>query len=195
LLGQRAQHLITLLEGDLEHLHVLFELVDVVDRRAVVVVVQGRLDTQRRATQPLLVGMLGFQAVVDVAGMQNLAGVGIDGENLTRTDAALGNDILRLVIPYTHLRRQGDIAVLRRHPARRAQAVTVQQAYRVATIGQHHAGRAVPGLHVHGVVFVERAQIGIHRFDVLPRRRNDHAQAAEQVHAASDQQLEHVVHA
>ena len=65
----------------------------------------------------------------------------------------------------------------------------------MATIGQHHAGRAVPGLHVHGVVFVERAQVGVHGLDVLPGRRNDHAQATEQVDATGDHQLEHVVHA
>ena len=58
-----------------------------------------------------------------------------------------------------------------------------------------HAGRAVPRFHVHRVVLIERPQIGVHGLDVLPRRRNDHPHATEQVDAAGDHQFEHVVHA
>ncbi len=195
LFGQRAQHLVTLLEGDLEHLHVLPELVAIVEGRAMIVVVQGRLDAQRVLTQPLLVGVLGFQPVVDVVGVQHLPGVSIHGQDLARADAALGDDILGLVVPDADFRGQGDVAVLGGDPARRTQAVAIEQADRVAAIGEHHASRTVPGLHVHGVVFVERAQVRVHGFHVLPGRRNDHAQTAEQVHAAGDQQLQHVVHA
>src|SRR5690606_705955 len=94
-----------------------------------------------------------------------------------------------------HFRGQGDVTVPGGDPARRAQAVAIEQTHRVATIGQHHAGRTVPGLHVHGVELVEAAQAGVHGFDVLPGWRNYHAHATEQVHAAGDQQLKHVVHA
>ena len=45
-----------------------------------------------------------------------------------------------------------------------------------------------------GVVFVERAQIGVHRLHVLPGRRHQHAQGTEQTHAATEQDLQHVVH-
>ncbi|MNZ63711.1 hypothetical protein D3C78_818650 [compost metagenome] len=194
MLGERTQHLVTFLEGDLEHLHVLLELPGVVGRRTLILFHAG-LDAQGILAQPLAVGMPRLQAVVDVGGVQHLAGLGVHGEDLPRTDAALGQHVFRRVVPHADFRGQGDVAVLGGDPARRAQAVAVEQAHGMATVGQHHAGRTVPRLHVHGVVFVEAAQLDVHGLDVLPGRRNDHAQAAEQVHAAGDHQLEHVVHA
>ena len=193
LFTERTQHLVTLFEGDLEHLHVLLELVGVVARRALVVAQVG-LDAQGILAQPALVRVARLEAVVDGVGVEDLAGLGVDGEDLARADTALGDDVFRLVVPHADFRRQGDVAVLGGDPARRAQAVAVEQADRVATFGHDHAGRAVPRLHVHGVVFVEGTQVGVHGLDVLPRRRNDHPHATEQVDAAGDHQLEHVVH-
>ncbi|MNZ67067.1 hypothetical protein D3C78_853020 [compost metagenome] len=54
LLAERTQDLVTLFEGDLEHLHVLLELVSVVAGRALVVG-ERRLDAQGVLTQPALV--------------------------------------------------------------------------------------------------------------------------------------------
>ncbi len=139
--------------------------------------------------------MLRLQTAIDVIGMQYLSGFGIHRQDLPRPDTTLGDHVFRLVIPDTHFGSQSDVAVRRRNPARRAQTIAVEQADRVAAIGEHYARRTVPRLHVHGVEFIEGAQIGIHRLDVLPGRRNDHAQATEQIHTAGDQQLQHVVHA
>ncbi|MCY1511462.1 hypothetical protein D9M68_458830 [compost metagenome] len=194
LLGQRTQHLVTLLEGDLEHLHVLLELVAVVAGHAVVIIQLG-LDAHGALAQPLLVRVARLQAVVDLVGVQDLAGLGVHREDLARADAALGDDVFRLVVPHADFRGEGDVAVLGGDPAGRAQAVAVEQADGVAAVGQHHARRAVPRFHVQRVEFVERAQVGVHGLDVLPGRRNDHAHAAEQVDAAGDHQLQHVVHA
>src|SRR5471032_2272190 len=139
--------------------------------------------------------MTRLQAVVDRVGVEDLTGFGVHGKDLARTNAALGDHVFRLVVPDTDFRRQGDETVFGGDPTRRTQTVTVEQAHRVTTIGHYHAGRAVPRFHVHRVVFVERPQIRVHGFDVLPRWRNDHAHATEQVDAAGDHQLEHVVHA
>ena len=195
LLAQRTQHLVALFERDLVHLHVLLELLDVVERRTMVVVFHGRLDTQGVFTQPLLVRVARLQAVVDGIGVEDLTGFGVHGKDLPRTDTALGDDIFRLVVPHADFRRQGDIAVLGGHPTGWTQAVAVEQADRVTTFGHHHARRAVPRFHVHGVEFIERAQVGVHGVDVLPCRRNQHAHATEQVDTAGHHQFEHVVHA
>ncbi len=194
LLAERTQHLVTLLEGDLEHLHVLLELVSIVAGRTLVVG-QGRLDARGVLTQPALVRVARLQAVVDGIGVEDLASLGVDGEDLPWADPALGDNVLRLVIPYADFRRDGDVAVGGGHPARRTQAVTVEQAHRVAAFGHDDAGRAVPRLHVHGVVLVEGAQVGVHGLDVLPGWRHQHAHATEQVDATGDHQLQHVVHA
>ncbi len=195
LLAERTQHLVALFERDLVHLHVLLELVDVIESRTVVVVFHGRLDAQGVLAQPLLVRVTRLQAVVDRIGVEDLPGFGVHRQNLARADTAFGDDIFRLVVPYADFRREGDETVGRGDPTRRAQTVTVEQAHRVAAVGHDHTGRAVPRLHVHRVVLVERTQIRVHGFDVLPRWRNDHAHATEQVDAAGDHQLEHVVHA
>ncbi len=113
--------------------------------------------------------------VVDVVGVQHLARVCIDGKDLPRADAALGQDILGLVVPNADFGREGDVSVLGGDPAGRAQPVAVEQANRMSTVGQYHASRAVPGFHVHGIEFIERPQIGVHGFYVLPGRRDDHA--------------------
>ena len=194
LLAERTQHLVTLLEGDLEHLHVLLELVGVVAGHALVVA-QRRLDARGVLAQPALVRMARLQAVVDGVGVEDLPGLGVHGKDLARADTALGQDFLGLVAPYADFRGDGDVAVGGGHPARRAQAVAVEQAHRVAALGHDDAGRAIPRLHVHGVVFVEGAQVGVHGLDVLPGRRHQHTHAAEQVDTAGDHQLEHVVHA
>ena len=195
LFAKRTQDLIALLERDLIHLHVLLELIDVVESRTVIVVFHGRLNAQGILAQPLLVRMTGFQAVVDRIGVEDLPGFSVHGEDLPRTDTALGDHVFWLVVPDADFRSNGDETVGGGDPARRAQTVTVKQAHRVATIGHDHAGRAVPRLHVHRVVLVERTQIRVHGFNVLPRRRNDHPHATEQVDAAGDHQFEHVVHA
>jgi hypothetical protein len=54
------------------------------------------------------------------------------------------------------------VPVVGDHVAGRAQAVAVQGAGGVAAVGEHDARRAVPGLHVHGVVFVEGPQVRVH---------------------------------
>src|SRR5471032_504112 len=139
--------------------------------------------------------MTRLQAVVDRVGVEDLTGFGVHGKYLARPDTALGDNVFRLVVPDTDFRGQGDETVFGGDPTRRAQAVTVEQAHRVTTVGHYHAGRAVPRFHVHRVVFVERTQIRVHGFDVLPRRRNDHPHATEQVDATGDHQLQHVIHA
>ncbi len=194
-LGQRAQHLVTLFEGDLEHLHVLLETLGRKEIGAVVAIIQRSLDAQGIFLQPLAVRMTGLQAISHIIGVQYFASLSVDSQNLTRTNTALADDVFGLVVPHADFGGQGDIAVLGDDITRRAQTVAVEQTDRVATFGQYNTGRAVPGFHMHGVVFVERPQIGIHGLHVLPRRRHDHADGAEQIHAAADQQLKHVVHA
>src|SRR5690606_902887 len=143
-----------------------------------------RLDTQGIFLEPLAVRMTHLQGIINVAGLQQLAGFSVDRKNLARTDTALGNHVFRLVAVHADFRRQRNETVLGDHPARRTQAVAVEKTHGITTVGQYDAGGTVPRLHVHGVVFVEAAQVGVHRFDVLPRRRHHHAHRAEQVHAA-----------
>ncbi len=195
-LGQHAQDLVALLERYVEKLFVGFQALR--GHRLAgeqLGVVQLALHMLHLRTQPLAVGLAGAVDAVDVLGLQQFAGFGVHGQHLAGLQAALGDHVPGGVVIHADLRGQCDVSVLRDHVARRAQAVAVQGAGGVAAVGQHDAGRAVPGLHVHGVVFVERAQVGVHVRDVLPRRRDQQAHRAEQVHAAGQQHLQHVVQA
>ena len=92
-----------------------------------------------------------------------------------------------------NFRGERDEAVIGCHPTRRAQTVAIEQAAGVAAIGQHDAGGTVPGLHMHCVVLVERLQIRIDAFDILPSRRDQHAQCTRQLNAARGQQFQHII--
>ena len=125
--------------------------------------------------------------------MQYLAFNCINHEDLSGTHPAFGNDVLGLVSMGAYFRCERDKPIVGSDPARRPQAVAIQQTASVPPISEHNARRAVPRLHVHGVVLIERLEIGVDAFDILPSRRNEHAQRARQLDATGAQQLQHVV--
>ena len=93
--------------------------------------------------------MAALEPVVDIPCVQQLAGVGIDHQDLARAYPALVDHVLAAIAVGADLRSQGNKPVLGLDPARRTQAVAVQQADGIATVGQDDARRTIPGLHVH----------------------------------------------
>ena len=57
----------------------------------------------RVVAQPALVGLAGFQFVVDIFSVEQLTSLGIDNQNLARPNAAFGYDCLRLIVVGAHL--------------------------------------------------------------------------------------------
>ena len=108
-------------------------------------------------------------------------------------ELALLDHVLRRVVPDARFRGDGDVPILGDDPARRAQPVAIQGAAGIAAVGQHDAGRTVPGLHMRGVVLVKRLQIRIDHVDRLPGRRHQHAHGMHGIEAADQQHLQHVV--
>jgi len=194
-LGEHAQHLVTLLETDLELLLVTAQhlLVERLEHRALLDV--GRLERACMSTQPLLVGLAPAQQVTDLFRVDHLAGLGVGGEHLTRLQAAVDHHVGRVVIVDANLRRQRDDPVAGDDKACRAQAITVEDTGGMAAVGQHNPRRTVPRLHMHGVILMKGAHVGIHQVDVLPRRRDQQAHGTEDVHASGQHPLEHVVEA
>ena len=192
---QGPQHLVPLFKRDIEHLLVHQQVVRFHQPELGGGLVQGGFDTQGVAPQPALVRLGVFQPLIDIRGVQYFAGLGVDGEHLARPYPALGNHVVRGVAVGADFRCQCNKVILGNHPARRAQAVTVEHTQGVAAVGHNQTGRTIPGLHVHGVVFVEGAQVRVHGLNVLPCRRNHHPHSTEQVHATGQQDFQHVVHA
>ena len=121
--------------------------------------------------------------------------MGIHHQDLARADPALGNDVFAPVAVGSHFRRECYETVAGGNPAGRAQAIAIEQADGVPTVRKNDAGRSIPGLHVHGVVLVERLQVGVNGLDILPCRGNQHAQRPRHIHAAGEQQVQHIVQA
>ena len=192
-LCQRSEYLIPLFEADLKHLliHIQLGAGDRGHRLSGV----ATLNQSGVLSQPLFVGLASFQQLIDILGVQYFAFLGVNHKNLTGADPTLGNHLLRLIAMGADFRSQGDKAIIRRDPARRAKPVAVQQAAGITPVCEHDPRRTVPGLHVHGVVLVEGFQVGVDTLDVLPGGRNQHAQCARQFDAAGGQELKHVIEA
>ena len=92
-------------------------------------------------------------------------------------------------------RSQGNKAIFGGNPACRPKAITVQQTAGVTSIGKYDARRAIPGLHMHGVVLIKRLEVRVDTLDVLPCRRNQHAKGPRQLHPARGQQFKHIIEA
>ena len=193
--AHRAQHLITLFVGNQLQLLMSIELI-AGQRFSIINFLQQQLTfhTDGIFFQPFLVRELRLQCIVDVCGVKQLTFFGINREDFTRTDTAFSHDVFRLVAVNTDFRCNGNEVVFGDNPARWTQTVTVKATHGVTAIGNNQTSRAVPRLHMHGVVFIERTQIGIHSFDVLPSRRNHHTDGTEQVHTTGNQQFQHVIH-
>ncbi len=79
--------------------------------------------------------------------------------------------------------------------ARGPEAVAVQRRADLAAVGEGDRGRAVPGLHQRGMIFVEGLALRRHQRIAGPGFRDQHHHGLRQRIAARDQQFERVVQA
>ena len=150
-----------------------------------------QLDAQ--VLDPLLVGLgvddIGLELVV----LNHAPLLQIDQQHLAGLQTPLAHDLAVRHGQYTGFGRQDDQVVLGYDIARGAQAVAVQRGADLATIGEHQRGRAVPGLHHGGVVFIEGAAALVHGFVLLPGLGNHHHHGLADGVARHGQQLQAVV--
>ena len=79
--------------------------------------------------------------------------------------------------------------------AGRAQTVAIEGGADLATVGEGHGSRPVPGLHHGGVIFVESTPVGVHRGVLLPGLGDHHHHGLSKRIARHHQQLKAVVEA
>jgi hypothetical protein len=137
--------------------------------------------------------MAALQEIIDPLGVHELGGLQIERQHFARSQLALLDHILGVVVPDARFRGDGDMPILGDDPTGRAQAVAIQGATGVSAVGEHDACRAVPGLHVRGVVLVERLEVRVDHVHRLPRRRHQHAHRVHGIETAHEQEFEHVV--
>ena len=192
-LGQNADDLVALLGGHVVHLLEHGKGVAIEGLRREPRIDEIGLQIPHALLQPRLVGMPALQEIVHPLGVHELGGLQIERQHLARSQLALLDHLFGEVVPHPRLRGDGDVPVLRDDPARRTQPIAVQGAADIAAVGEHDAGRPVPGLHVGGVVLVEGLEVGIDHVHRLPRRRHQHPHGMHGIEAADQQQFEHVV--
>ncbi len=192
-LGERAQHLFALFAGQLEQLLEARQRFGVERFRGQRRIDQLGLQVGHALLEPALVRRARAVDAVDGVAVEHLAQVQVHRDHLARAELALGLDLLDGALPHAGLRGDQEVTIARAHPARRAQAVAVERARRVASVHGDDAGRTVPRLGVERVVLVERGKVGVLVFQRLRCRWNQDAHRLEQVHAAGLQQFEHVV--
>ena len=135
----------------------------------------GQLD--QPLAEPLLVGVLGGDAVLElVVGDDALLGR-VDQEHAARLKAALGHDLIGRDVQHAGLGRHHDAAVGGDVVAGRAQAVAVERGPDADAVGERDRGGPVPRLHQAGVELVEGLLLGRHRLVMLPGLRHHHHQA------------------
>src|SRR5690606_30159218 len=155
---------------------------------------QARLHEARAFTDPLGIGLARLAVVGHVVGVQQTAFLGINHQDLAGADAALGDHIFGIIGVHADLGGRAEVAVLRQDPARRPQAVLVEHADGVTAVRHHHAGGTVPWLHVHGSIGIKAAAVRVHVLHVLAAGWHDQANRLVEIHAAGDQEFQHVVH-
>ena len=194
-LAEHRHHLLEFLVRPVEQL--------LVDEAGVVVEVAGAAAEFEIAVEgaqppaalvhPAAVGVAALELAVDVPGSPAPPAEGVDDEQLAGADAALLHHLVGLVVPDADLGGEGDEVVAGDDVARRAQAIAIEPAGSEAPVAHDDARRAVPGLHVHRVEVVEGTQVVVHAGVVLPGRRHEETEGAEEVHAPSEKELEHIV--
>ncbi len=143
--------------------------------------------------QPLRVRGGGGQLVLDLVVLDDPLLGGVDEEHLAGLQAALADDLGRVDVEHADLGAEDDEAVVGDPVAAGAQTVAVEDRTDLGAVGEGDAGRAVPGLHLRGVVLVERAAGRVHGGVVLPRLRDHHQHAVREGAAAEVEQLQDLV--
>ena len=185
------------LDQDLELLGGVAEDPLAVDDRAVgpqLVGPEGQaVQLDQLGVQPLLVGVGGGQAGLELVVADDAALGRVDQEHAAGLEAALVHDPGRVDVEHAHLRGHDDQVVGGDPVARRAQPVAVEHRADHGAVGEGDGGRAVPRLHERRVVPVEGPLVERHRLVVLPRLGDHHQHRVGQLVAAQVQQLEDLV--
>ena len=130
---------------------------------------------------------------LDLVVFDEAPGLGVDEEHAARLQAALAHDAARLDVEHADLAREYDEPVVGDDVATGSQSVAVERGADQGTVGEDDRGRAVPRLHEHRVVLVERAPLGGDLGLVLPRLGDHHHDGVRQAAAGEGQKFDDLV--
>src|SRR5690606_8953115 len=125
------------------------------------------LEVDATGIQPLLPRTSRSKFALDLVVLDEATFCRVDQEHFAGAKASLANDTARFDVENADLARQHDKTVVGDEKATGAKTVAVQRCADHAAVGEDKCGRAIPRLHEHRVVLVERAQIGSDVYLVL----------------------------
>ena len=125
--------------------------------------------------QPLTVGMLVCQLLLDLTIVVDLTLLGVDQQNLSRLQTTLLGNLRRVEVHHAHLGCHHHRIVLGDGVTSRTKSVAVEHTTGKTTVREQEGGRTVPWLHQDGMVLVESFQILTDRVLVVERLRYQHA--------------------
>ena len=190
--GHRLQVDAQVLEGEAEDLLALQDLLVA----ALDGLVGGRrqvVEVDEAVVQPLPVGVLGGDLVLELVVGDDPPLAGVHQEHAPRLQAALVQDLLGRHFQHADLGAHDDAVVAGDVVARRPQAVAVEGGADDGAVGEGDGGGAVPGLHQAGVKLVECPLVVRHLLVPLPGLGDHHHQRLGQGAAAEVEELEAVV--
>ena len=142
---------------------------------------------------PAAIAALAGEAGLDLVVRHDAVLLQVDQQHFAGLKPPPSDDAVRRQVEHAGLGGDDDVAVVGDGVTRRPQPVAVQDGADVASVGEDEGGRAVPGLHDGGVVFVEGALIVAHVELRPPRLGHHHERSVGQRAAAGHEQLQHVV--
>ena len=143
--------------------------------------------------EPLLPGLEVGELRLDLVLFDDAPLGGVDEEHATGAQASAALDALGGEVEHAGLAADHDEAVGRLGPPPGAEPVAVERRADQRAVGEDQRGGAVPGLHLHGVVVVERAQLRIDVRLLLVRLGHHHHDRVRQAATGQGEQLEHLV--
>jgi hypothetical protein len=150
-------------------------------------------EAELRAVEPLLVGAVPGEAVLQLLVVDDAPLVEVDEEHLSGLEAPLLADLALRDVEHAGLGGEDHQIVVGEDVAGGAQPVPIEHGPDLPAVGEGHGGGAVPGLHERGVVLVEGAAPLVHEGVVGPGLRDhQHHRVGEGV-AAEIEQLQGVV--
>ena len=151
------------------------------------------VDVHQLLLEPLGVGMLGGELLLDLFVVDDAPLGGVDEEDAAGAQAILDPHVLRRDVQDADLGRHDDHVVVGDVVAGRPQSVAIEHGADHGAVGERNRGRPVPRLHQRGVILVEGAPVGGHRLVVRPRLRDHHQHRVRERAAGENEELEHVV--
>ena len=145
--------------------------------------------------QPLAIGLGTGQLGLDLGVVDDAALVEIDQEHLAGLEAPFLDDTVLGDVEHAHLGGHDHHVVVGDQIAGGAQPIAVQRRADLASVGEGHRRRPVPGLHQGGVVLVEGAPLGVHLLVAGPGLGDQEHHGVGQRVAPHHQQLECIVEA